>query len=55
MVEIERKEAVLTTAAQTDIKVISLYRNTSERVEVLRILNSRGSIRKICGTRSIKV
>jgi toxin ParE1/3/4 len=111
MAEIERKEVVLTTSAQTDIKSVfefgtetfgfiaakafvaevymsiwcldyqynmhpecrflitksKIYRNiiqgsyliiyriTSERVEVLRVLNSRVSIRKIRRTRGIKV
>jgi toxin ParE1/3/4 len=111
MAEIERKEVVISTAAQTDIKAVfvfgadtfgfiaakafvaevymsiwgldyqynlhpecrflttksKIYRNiiqgsyliiyriTSERVEVLRVLNSRVSIKKIRGVRGTKV
>jgi toxin ParE1/3/4 len=111
MAEIERKEVVLTTAAQTDIKAVFefgaetfgfisakgfvaevymsiwgldyqynmhpecrflttkrkiyhniiqgsyliIYRITSERVEVLRVLNSRVSIRKIRRVRGVKI
>jgi toxin ParE1/3/4 len=111
MAEIERREVVLSTAAQADIKAVfvfgsetfgfisakgfvaevymsiwgldyqysmhpecrfltsksKIYRNiiqgsyliiyriTCERVEVLRVLNSKVSIRKIRGARSIKV
>ena len=111
MAEIERKEVVLSTAAQADIKAVfvfgaetfgfiaakafvaevymsiwsldyqynmhpecrflitksKIYRNiiqgsyfiinriTSERIEVLRVLNSRVSIRKMRGSRSTKV
>jgi len=99
MAEIERKEVVLTTAAQTfgliaakafvaevymsiwgldyqynmhpecrflttkskiyhniiQGSYLIIYRITSERVEVLRVLNSRMSIKKIRGARGNKV
>lgn len=64
MAEIERKEVVITTAAQSDIKAVFefgtetfgfIYRITRERVEVLRVFNSRVSIRKIRGVRGTKV